>query len=277
MVNVCYTTLHFDEPWTLENYRAVGGYQALEKVLKGGMSEDDVIEEIKASNLRGRGGAGFPAGMKWSFMPRNAPGPKYLLCNSDESEPGTCKDRDILRYNPHALVEGMIIASYAMGVTTAYNYLRGEFIKEPFARMEQAVEEAREAGYLGTNILGSGFDFDIHNYIGAGAYICGEESALMESLEGKKVCPATSRLSLRRRAFMGGQRRLTTPKHWPQCRRLFAMARTGFWAWVSPTTAVPKSFRYRVMWPSLVILKFRWAHRLKTFWQWRAGSGKIAS
>ncbi|MEX0386466.1 NADH-quinone oxidoreductase subunit NuoF [Spiribacter onubensis] len=189
MTNVCYTTLQFDEPWTLENYRATGGYQALEKVLRDGMSQEDIIETVKSANLRGRGGAGFPAGMKWSFMPRNAPGPKYLLCNSDESEPGTCKDRDILRYNPHALVEGMIIAGYAMGATTGFNYMRGEFMKEPFSRMEQAVREAREAGYLGKDILGSGFDYEIQNYIGAGAYICGEESALMESLEGKKGMP----------------------------------------------------------------------------------------
>jgi len=189
MTGVVYTTLQFDEPWSLESYRAVGGYEALEKVLSGGMTPDEVIEEVKSSNLRGRGGAGFPAGLKWSFMPRNAPGPKYLLCNSDESEPGTCKDRDILRFNPHSVVEGMIIAGYAMGASVGYNYLRGEFIKEPFERVERAVSEARELGYLGRDILGSGFDYEVHNYIGAGAYICGEESALMESLEGKKGMP----------------------------------------------------------------------------------------
>ncbi|MCS4504673.1 NADH-quinone oxidoreductase subunit F [wastewater metagenome] len=186
---VCYATLQFDEPWTLENYLKVGGYQALQRVLKEGMSRDDVIEEVKKSSLRGRGGAGFPAGMKWSFMPKDAPGPKYLLCNSDESEPGTCKDRDILRYNPHALIEGMVIAGYAMGATHGYNYLRGEFMKEPFERMEQALAEAREQGYVGEDILGSGFDFELYNHLGAGAYICGEESALMESLEGKKGQP----------------------------------------------------------------------------------------
>ncbi|WP_435105619.1 NADH-quinone oxidoreductase subunit NuoF [Arhodomonas sp. AD133] len=186
---VCYATLQFDEPWTLENYLKVGGYQALKRVLADGMSREDVIEEVKKSSLRGRGGAGFPAGMKWSFMPKDAPGAKYLLCNSDESEPGTCKDRDILRYNPHALIEGMVIAGYAMGATHGYNYLRGEFMKEPFERMEQALAEAREQGYVGENILGSGFDFELYNHIGAGAYICGEESALMESLEGKKGQP----------------------------------------------------------------------------------------
>ncbi len=186
---VCYATLQYDEPWTLENYLKVGGYQALKRVLADGMSREDVIEEIKKSSLRGRGGAGFPAGMKWSFMPKDAPGPKYLLCNSDESEPGTCKDRDILRYNPHALIEGMVIAGYAMGATHGYNYLRGEFMKEPFERMEQALAEAREQGYVGENVLDSGFDFELYNHIGAGAYICGEESALMESLEGKKGQP----------------------------------------------------------------------------------------
>ncbi|WP_440996926.1 NADH-quinone oxidoreductase subunit NuoF [Arhodomonas sp. SL1] len=186
---VCYATLQFDEPWALENYRSIGGYQALERVLGDGMTRDEVIEEIKKSSLRGRGGAGFPAGMKWSFMPKDAPGPKYLLCNSDESEPGTSKDRDILRYNPHALIEGMVIAGYAMGATHGYNYMRGEFMKEPFERMEQALAEAKAAGYVGEDILGSGFDFRLENYIGAGAYICGEESALMESLEGKKGQP----------------------------------------------------------------------------------------
>ncbi|HKJ94381.1 MAG TPA: NADH-quinone oxidoreductase subunit NuoF [Gammaproteobacteria bacterium] len=186
---VCYATLQFDEPWTLENYLKVGGYEALKRVLTEQMEPADVIEELKKGALRGRGGAGFSTGMKWSFMPRNAPGQKYILCNSDESEPGTCKDRDILRYNPHALVEGMILAGYGIGATVGYNYLRGEFMKEPFQRMEQAVREAREAGYLGRDIYGSGFDFELYNHYGAGAYICGEESALMESIEGKRGLP----------------------------------------------------------------------------------------
>jgi NADH-quinone oxidoreductase subunit F len=186
---VCFRTLQFDEPWGLGNYRQVGGYEALKRIVDEKIAPEDIIEEIKKAALRGRGGAGFSTGLKWSFMPRNAPGQKYLVCNSDESEPGTCKDRDILRYNPHALVEGMIIAGYAMGATVGYNYLRGEFMREPFERMQQAVKEAYEAGYLGRDILGSGIDFDLYNHIGAGAYICGEESALMESLEGKKGMP----------------------------------------------------------------------------------------
>ncbi len=186
---VCYATKQFDEPWTLESYLKTGGYEALKKVYSGGMTQEEVIEEVKASGLRGRGGAGFPTGLKWSFMPRNAPGQKYIVCNSDESEPGTCKDRDILRYNPHALVEGMAICGFAIGATVGYNYMRGEFMDEVFQRFENAVREAYELGYLGKNILGSGVDFDLYPTLGAGAYICGEETALLESLEGKKGQP----------------------------------------------------------------------------------------
>ena len=186
---VCYATLGFDQPWTLENYYRVGGYEAWKKILSERPSPEDVIEEVKASGLRGRGGAGFPTGLKWSFMPAKYDGPKYVVCNSDESEPGTCKDRDILRFNPHALIEGLAIACYAMRCNVAYNYLRGEFMDEPFLRIEQARKEAYENGYLGRDIMGSGLNIDIHNTLGAGAYICGEETALLESLEGKKGLP----------------------------------------------------------------------------------------
>jgi NADH-quinone oxidoreductase subunit F len=172
----------------LDNYVKAGGYQALRKVLSEKMSPDAIIAEVKASGLRGRGGAGFPTGLKWSFMPRNYQGVKYLVCNSDEGEPGTCKDRDILRYNPHMLIEGMAIAAYAMGVQTGYNYLHGE-IFEAYEIMEAACEEARKAGYLGKNILGTDFEFDLHNHMGYGAYVCGEETALLESIEGKKGQP----------------------------------------------------------------------------------------
>ena len=182
------TTMHFDQPWTLENYLKVGGYQALRKVLSEKMTPDAIIAEVKASGLRGRGGAGFPTGLKWSFMPRNFDGDKYLVCNSDEGEPGTCKDRDILRYNPHQLIEGMAIGAYCMGVKTGYNYLHGE-IFEAYERMEAACEEARKAGYLGKNIMGFDFEFDLHNHMGYGAYVCGEETALLESIEGKKGQP----------------------------------------------------------------------------------------
>ena len=174
--------------WGLQDYVARGGYEALRKVLTGGMSPDDVIAEVKASALRGRGGAGFPTGLKWSFMPRAFPGQKYLVCNSDEGEPGTFKDRDILRYNPHIVIEGMAIAAYAMGISVGYNYIHGE-IWEVYERFEEAIEEARAAGFLGSNILGSGFDFQLHAFHGYGAYICGEETALLESLEGKKGQP----------------------------------------------------------------------------------------
>lgn len=174
--------------WRLNDYVKRGGYAALKKVLTGGMSPEDVIAEVKASGLRGRGGAGFPTGLKWSFMPRSFPGQKYLVCNSDEGEPGTFKDRDILRLNPHIVIEGMAIAAYAMGVTVGYNYIHGE-IFEVYERFEQALNEAREAGFLGENILGSGFNFELHAFHGYGAYICGEETALLESLEGKKGQP----------------------------------------------------------------------------------------
>ena len=186
---VCFTTLQFDKPWTLENYLKIGGYDAWKKILAEKTPPEDIIEEVKKSALRGRGGAGFPTGLKWSFMPRNAPVQKYIVCNSDESEPGTCKDRDIIRYNPHALIEGMAIAGYAMGATVGYNYMRGEFHHEPYERFEQALNEARDAGLLGEDLLGSGIDFQLHSHLGAGAYICAEETALLNSLEGKKGQP----------------------------------------------------------------------------------------
>ena len=189
MNSVCFATLRFDEPWTYDNYLRVGGYAALRKILSEKIPPEQVIEEVKASGLRGRGGAGFPTGLKWSFMPRHIEGQKYFVCNSDESEPGTCKDRDILRFNPHAVVEGMAIACYATGATVGYNYLRGEFMDEPFPRFDKAIREAYGAGLLGKNIQGSGVDIDLHASLGAGAYICGEETALLESLEGKKGQP----------------------------------------------------------------------------------------
>ena len=185
---VCYRTFHLDKPWTLAAYKSVGGYQAWQRILREKTPPKEIIETLKLSALRGRGGAGFPTGLKWSFINRDTPGQKYVVCNSDEGEPGTCKDRDILRYNPHQLIEGMAIAAYTMGATKGYNYIRGEFW-EPFERMEAALDEAYAAGLLGTNICKSGFDFDLYNHLGAGAYICGEETALLNSLEGKKGQP----------------------------------------------------------------------------------------
>src|SRR5437870_4559343 len=158
--DICFRTLHLAQPWSLVNYRSVGGYEVLEKILREKTPPEQIIAELKTSCLRGRGGAGFPTGLKWSFISRTAPGQKYILCNSDEGEPGTCKDRDIMRYNPHQLIEGMIIAGYVMGATVGYNYIRGEYY-EPFERCETALQEAEAAGYLGKNILNSGFDFEL--------------------------------------------------------------------------------------------------------------------
>lgn len=185
---VCYRTLHLPESWTLKAYESVGGWSVWRKIITEQTPPEEIIAELKLSSLRGRGGAGFPTGLKWSFISRATPGQKYILCNSDEGEPGTCKDRDIMRYNPHQLLEGMAIACYVMGATAAYNYIRGEYV-EPFERCEAALKEIYQAGLLGKNILGSGIDIDIFNHMGAGAYICGEETALMESLEGKKGMP----------------------------------------------------------------------------------------
>lgn len=177
-----------DHTWRLQDYVQRGGYEALKKIIADKITPEDVIGEIKASVLRGRGGAGFPTGLKWSFMPRSFPGDKYLACNSDEGEPGTFKDRDILRYNPHTVIEGMTIAAYAMGCSRGYNYIHGE-IFDVYERFEEALDEARAAGMLGQNILGSDFGFELFAHHGYGAYICGEETALLESIEGKKGQP----------------------------------------------------------------------------------------
>ncbi len=174
--------------WRLKDYEARGGYQAIKKILAEKVTPDAVIAEVKKSALRGRGGAGFPAGLKWSFMPRQYTGAKYLVCNSDEGEPGTFKDRDILRYNPHAVIEGMLIAAYATGASAGYNYIHGE-IWEVYERFEEALAEARAAGYLGQRILGSDLSFELYAHHGWGAYVCGEETGLIESIEGKKGQP----------------------------------------------------------------------------------------
>ena len=181
---------HFwkDSNRTLDYYLAeMNGYEAARKVL-GGMTPDQVVEEVKKANIRGRGGAGFPMGMKWSFIPKNSEKPKYLVCNADESEPGTCKDRQIIRYTPHLLIEGLLIGSYAIGCKHAYVYIRGEYVREALL-LEEAIEEAREKGFLGKNIFGSGFELEITVHRGAGAYICGEETGLLNSLEGKRGEP----------------------------------------------------------------------------------------
>ena len=177
-----------DKGWSLADYVARGGYSSLKKILAEKAPQDQVINEVKKSVLRGRGGAGFPTGLKWSFMPRSFPGDKYVVCNSDEGEPGTFKDRDILRLDPHSVIEGMAIAAYAMGATRGYNYIHGE-VWEVYKRFEDALAEARAAGLIGQNIQGSGFNFELFAHHGYGAYICGEETALLESIEGKKGQP----------------------------------------------------------------------------------------
>jgi NADH-quinone oxidoreductase subunit F len=191
MNNVVFEPVALPESWTLAQYRKTGGYDAWEKILREKIPPQAIIDELKTAGLRGRGGAGFPTGTKWSFMlpARDKPGQKYAVCNSDESEPGTCHDRDILRWNPHSVIEGMAIGGYVMGATVGYNYIRGEFLAEPFPRFEAALREAYAAGLLGRNVHGSGVDFDLYAVAGAGAYICGEETALLESLEGKQGKP----------------------------------------------------------------------------------------
>jgi NADH-quinone oxidoreductase subunit F len=178
--------MHIKDGHTLKVYRETGGYKSLEKALK--MAPADIIEEVKKSALRGRGGAGFPTGMKWSFVPKDSPKTKYVVCNADESEPGTFKDRYLMERDPHALIEGMLIAGFALGSTTGYIYTRGEY-RYLIDIMDVALAEAREAGILGDNVMGSGFKMDIHTHTGAGAYICGEETALLSSLEGYRGHP----------------------------------------------------------------------------------------
>ncbi|OFZ20086.1 MAG: NADH oxidoreductase (quinone) subunit F [Bdellovibrionales bacterium GWB1_55_8] len=179
---------HFNEEARPLSYylKNMAGYTGLKKAL--GMSQEDIINEVKKANVRGRGGAGFPAGVKWGFIPKQSAKPKYMVCNADESEPGTFKDRDLMRYTPHLLLEGIAIGSYAIGANAAYIYIRGEYVREA-KLLEAAINEAYQAGYLGKNILGSGFSLDITVHRGAGAYICGEETALLNSLEGKRGEP----------------------------------------------------------------------------------------
>ncbi len=188
MNEVCFKNLDKENPASFATYEANGGYKVWRKILNGELTPDEIISELKTSGLRGRGGAGFPTGLKWSFMPRNQEGQKYVVCNSDEGEPGTCHDRDILRYNPHSVIEGMAIAGFVMNATVGYNYIRGEFM-EPYYRFEEALKDAYKAGLLGKNIQGSTISYDLYTHLGAGAYICGEETALLESLEGKKGQP----------------------------------------------------------------------------------------
>ena len=185
-VQILFKNIHKANSHTFKVHKEGGGYKQAEKAM--GMSTDDVIDEVKRAGIRGRGGAGFPAGLKWSFIPKDNSRPKYLVCNADEGEPGTCKDRDIMRYVPHQLIEGMIISAYAVGAERGYIYIRGEFVREAEI-LEAAIQEAYKNGYLGKNINGTNIRFDLAVHRGAGAYVCGEETGLIESLEGKKGQP----------------------------------------------------------------------------------------
>ena len=248
--------------WRLKDYEARDGYQALRKILGQGevegLTQDQVIATVKESALRGRGGAGFPTGLKWSFMPRQFPGQKYLVCNSDEGEPGTCKDRDILQFNPHIVIEGMIIAAYAMGISVGYNYIHGEIFGS-YDRFEEALEEARAAGYLGNQILGSGFSFQLHAAHGFGAYICGEETALLAVLLDILFSPAC----------MASQPPSTIRKLSRRSPGSFVMAVLRTSNAVNPTTEAPRFI------PSAETLKCRattkclWARRFQNYWKSR--------
>jgi NADH-quinone oxidoreductase subunit F len=185
---VCLRTITEPKPNSLETYIKLGGYEQLKRIITEKVKPTDIISQVKLSGLRGRGGAGFPTGLKWSFMPRYYDGVKYLVCNTDEGEPGTFKDRDIIRYNPHQLIEGMAIAAYTLGTRVGYNYIHGE-IWEDYETFEQALDEARKAGFIGEKLFGTDFSFDLYAVHGYGAYICGEETALIESIEGKKGQP----------------------------------------------------------------------------------------
>ena len=187
-IKLCTETFHLNNPASLSSYVKQGGYEAWKNIVNNKISKSEVIAKIKDSGLRGKGGAGFLTGLKWSFIPLSD-SDKYLVCNSDESEPGTCKDRDILRYNPHSIIEGMLIACYAIGASTGYNYLRGEFIDEQWKVFNAALEEAYKAELIGNKIFSSNLSIDIYALIGAGAYIVGEETAMLESIEGKRGMP----------------------------------------------------------------------------------------
>jgi len=267
--------------WQLKDYEARGGYQAQRKILGQdgdpsggdtsvlGMTPDQVIAEVKAGGLRGRGGAGFPTGLKWSFMPRQFPGQKYLICNSDEAEPGTCKDRDILAYNPHCVIEGMAIAAYAMGISVGYNYIHGE-IFAIYQRFEEALDEARAAGLIGNGILGTGFNFQLHAVHGFGAYICGEETALLESLEGKKGLPRFKPPFPASFGLYGSRRPSTTLRPSRPFRGSSVTVARPTSNPASPTTAVPRFIRCRAMSSGPVTMKFQWVRRLPSCWSWRA-------
>ena len=266
--------------WSIKDYEARGGYAALRKILGKdggeGMTQDVVIAEVKASGLRGRGGAGFPTGLKWSFMPRAFPGQKYLVCNSDEGEPGTAKDREILMHNPHTVIEGMIIAAYAMGISVGYNYIHGE-IFEVYERFEAALEEARAAGYLGDNILGSGFSFQLHGHHGFGAYICGEETALIESIEGKKGQPRFKPPFPASYGVYGKPTTINNTETFAAVPGSSATVARPTWPSASPTMVAPSCSPSRATSRCLATSRSRWARPSAPCWSWPVAFARAAS
>lgn len=265
---VCLRTLNVKEtkkPWALKTYEQLGGYSVWRKILAEKISPESIIDELKKSGLKGRGGAGFPTGLKWSFMNRNAPGAKYVVCNSDEGEPGTCKDRDILRYNPHQLIEGMAIGAYVMGAKAGYNYIRGEFW-EPFANTEEALEEAYAAGLLGKNILGSGVDFDLYNHLGAGAYICGEETALLNSIEGKKGQPRFKPPFPANFGLYGRPTTINNTETYASVPVILEKGGDWFMNLGKPNSGGSKIFVWPAKLINLVILKRIWVFHLRPCW-----------
>ena len=240
MNQVVFEPLAHAESWTLPVYEKLGGYEAWRKILREKTPREAVIEEVKASGLRGRGGAGFPTGVKWSFMPRGAPGQKYVVCNSDESEPGTCHDRDILRYNPHSVIEGMAIGGYAMGATVGYNYIRGEFLAEPYPRFEAALAEAYAAGLLGKDIQGTGDRLRPATPSPAPAPTSAARRRRCSSRSrASPASRASSRRSRRTSACTASRRRSTTPCPSPRCPRSCARAPNGSPSWACRTRAAP--------------------------------------
>ena len=250
-----FTNLYGLHDFRLAGARQRGDWDNTKKLLE--MGRDGIIEEVKSSGLRGRGGAGFPAGLKWSFMPKETDGrPAYLVVNADESEPGTCKDREIMRHDPHKLLEGCLLAGFAMGASAAYIYIRGEFFNEAVA-LQEAVDEAYDAGFIGNNACGSGYDFDIYVHRGAGAYICGEETALLESLEERKVSPGSNRHSRRLQVSGDARPRSTMLRRLQSSRRSCGVARAGSQALVVKTIRARSCFAFRATSKSRVLSRTR--------------------
>ena len=254
-------TLTEENPASLDTYLKLGGYAALKRIVTEKVKPTDIISEVKTSGLRGRGGAGFPTGLKWSFMPRYFDGVKYLVCNTDEGEPGTFKDRDIIRYNPHQLIEGMAIAAYTLGARVGYNYIHGE-IWQDYETFEAALHEAKAAGYLGENLFGTNFSFDLYAVHGYGAYICGEETALIESIEGKKGQPRFKHRSQQVMVCLVSLLMSIIPRATPVFLGLCSTVVKHLLIWGFLTLVVPSCSLSLVTLKNQVITKLRWGCHL---------------